>query len=112
MCAKAQVSVLDPQIQKRKSEIREFSGWIFEEGTREKEWERAREFLGRFRGDALNSLLDILQLPRGAGPKVHYITCNLYPTLHQIYPFLISHISYPNTPHIPSKHPTWSLVAL
>ena len=56
---------------KRKSAIREFSGWVHGEGTREKERERARDFLNRFKGDALNGLLDILELPRGVGETAH-----------------------------------------
>ena len=70
----------EAQVTKRKAEIREFSGWAFEAATKDKEWERAREYLSRFKGDALNSLLDILELPRGAGPDAHKV-CHAANTL-------------------------------
>lgn len=64
-------SAVESQVTKRKGEIREFSGWTFEAAT--KEWERAQEYLGRFKGDALNGLLDILELPRGSGVDGHKV---------------------------------------
>ena len=51
---------------KRKGAIRDFSGWAFEESSREKDMDRAREFLLRFKAAALNSFLDLLELPRGS----------------------------------------------
>ncbi len=58
------------QVTKRKRDIGEFSGWVFTDDEREKEEERASEFLSRFTNDALNEFLDILDLPRGADKKV------------------------------------------
>ena len=58
------------QVTKRKRDIGEFSGWVFTDDEREKEEERASEFLSRFTNDALNDFLDILDLPRGADKKV------------------------------------------
>ena len=64
------------QVTKRKAEIREFSGWAFEAATKDKEWERAREFLSRFKTDALNSFLDILELPRGSAESALKVGMN------------------------------------
>jgi len=58
------------QVTKRKRDIGEFSGWVFTDDEREKEEERASEFLSRFTNDALAEFLDILDLPRGADKKV------------------------------------------
>ena len=58
------------QATKRKRDIGDFSGWVFTDDEREKEEERASEFLTRFTNDALHEFLDILDLPRGADKKV------------------------------------------
>ena len=63
------------QVTKRKRDIGEFSGWVFTDDEREKEEDRASEFLSRFTNDALNEFLDILDLPRGADKKVCCFCC-------------------------------------
>ena len=64
------------QATKRKAAIREFSGWAFEEAAKEKELERAREYLSRFKTDALNSFLDLLELPRGSAESALKVNRN------------------------------------
>ena len=46
------------------------AGFIFTDDDRQKEQERASEYLHRFTTDGLHQLMDILDLPRGADKKV------------------------------------------
>ena len=62
--------------------IKEFSGWAFEPSAKEKECARAREFLGRFKAEALNGLLDLLELPRGSGESGLKVCPHPTDTLH------------------------------
>ena len=50
-----------------------YAGFVFTDDERQKEGERASEYLHRFTTDALHQFMDILDLPRGADKKVRCI---------------------------------------